>query len=277
MKTEIDSIVSSVNAKNTHRDVLNRVIHPGDVVAVLISANTKKEQLLMRGIVEVTDATYIKVIDYDTFYTDERFYLGRAITGKQCCIINNELSKDELNKISEQFKKPFEKFYSYIFAYKINNDFYCLQNIMLKGKASENTIKYAVKVLQETHKSDEVFFYFLNKGVNNLHILAKDLSFVNVNSKNVDYSNVNNNFISPSNYKSSTSCLLINTNPIFCKINDTEHIYRNNWWCSSSDKKLISYSFDTENFAADARLGYLDSNEKLLIKAFIDFCKDKTK
>lgn len=277
MKTEINSIASAINAKVIHKDMLDRPIHPGDIVAVLISANTKKEQSLKCGIVEITDAKYVKVIDYDTFYTDERFYLGRAITGKQCCIINNEFSKDELKKVNEQFKKPFEKFYSYIFAYKINDDFYCLQHIMLKGKASENTINDAINALRKTHDTNNAFSCISNKNINDLHVLTKDLSFIDVNS-DINYSKINNSFVSPSTYKSSLASFFIMTDPIFYKIDDNEHIYKNNWWYSHSSKtNLIAYTFDINNLAIDARAGYLNTDEKLLLKSFINFCNSKTR
>ena len=68
------------------------------------------------------------------------------------------------------------------------------------------------------------------------------------------------------------------TDPIFYKIDDNEHIYKNNWWYSHSSKtNLIAYTFDINNLAVDARAGYLNTDEKLLLKSFINFCNSKTR
>ena len=64
MKTNIDSIVDVVNSKYQHKDVLDRVIHPGDVVAVLNNTTGSKYMMQLNiGIVEKTDSKYLKVIE----------------------------------------------------------------------------------------------------------------------------------------------------------------------------------------------------------------------
>ena len=51
MKTNIDSIVDDVNSKNLHKDVFDRIIHPGDVVVVLDNSfSTKSSMKLDIGI-----------------------------------------------------------------------------------------------------------------------------------------------------------------------------------------------------------------------------------
>ena len=277
MKTDIDSIVNVVNSKYQHKDVLDRVIHPGDVVAVLNNTTGSKYMMQLNiGIVEKTDSKYLKVIAYKSFFTDERQYIPtRALVGKMCCIINHEIPQYDLDNIKKAFAEPFKLFYSYIFAYKLTDEFYCLQLVMSKDCGSKETLDEAINELYDS--SDYNRFSFKNKQIKDLHILMQDLSFVNVTNI-IDYKKINNNFITPSKKKSSNSNRFINDGPLLCNINDNEDylVYRLNYWGNPNYGTVIPIALSTVANKKGRCLRLIDSKKEMTVyTSFINFVRKK--
>lgn len=277
MKTNIDSIVDDVNSKNLHKDVFDRIIHPGDVVVVLDNSfSTKSSMKLDIGIAEKTDSKYLKVIDYKTFFTNERKYLPtRSLVGKMCCIVNNEIPQYDLDNIKKTFAEPFKQFYPYIFAYKLTDEFYCLQLVMSKDCGSKETLDEAINELYDS--SDYNSFSFKNKQIKDLHILMQDLSFVNV-ANIVDYKKINNNFITPSKKKSSRSNCFINDGSLLRNINDNEDylVYRFNYWSNPNYGVVIPIALSTVAHKKGRCLRLIDSKKEMAVyTSFINFVRQK--
>lgn len=102
-----------------HADILNNTIGIGDLVAVAYN-NT-----MHYGIVEKTDQKYLKILDKKCLDNGKNLQIGRAITGKQCLIINKEFDKStkqyiknkvEENTINNKKAKPKTK-YKVLFKY----------------------------------------------------------------------------------------------------------------------------------------------------------------
>lgn len=277
MKTDIDSIVNVVNSKYQHKDVLDRVIHPGDVVAVLNNTTGSKYMMQLNiGIVEKTDSKYLKVIEYKSFFTDERQYIPtRALVGQMCCIINHEIPQYDLDNIKKAFAEPFKLFYSYIFAYKLTDEFYCLQLVMSKDYGSKETLDEAINELYDS--SDYNRFSFKNKQIKDLHILMQDLSFVNVTNI-VNYKKINNNFVTPSKKKSSRSNCFINDEPLLVDINNIEDylVYRLNYWGNPNYGVVIPFALSSASYKKGRCLRCIDSKKEMAVyTSFINFVRQK--
>ena len=275
MKTEINSILNEIDAKFTHNDVLERKIHVGDVVAVLdTSYNAKCSMTLTIGIVEKTNAKYLKIIDYKSFFTDERHYVSRAIVGHMCCIINNEIPKYDLDAIKNTFATPFEPFYGYVFAYKITDDFYCLHLILSKGMGTKNTFESALDELKSSYNNDVFLTHIKDKTIENIHILMKDFTFKNVKDVD-DYSKIYNDFISPSTTKSSKSIRVLNREPLFCSIDNKDDvtIYEIDCWGHRGSSIFVPKTLSYKNYSAIGMLVVNSEKEFECYKSFIKFVR----